>query len=160
MARLASTKLDDREWRRLIKQIKARGTKGWKLLKAVYSIIGFKDVIQHFKDEKNPKGKQWKRWLNRKTGKHDLNVRPSRRGGTKMLQDTGLLRKSIMSKWMKARSRNSIKVFSPLGYSGRHDEGIGKMPKREFMYLSSDAQDKMVGMIAKIISGEVKIHGI
>src|SRR5574343_917853 len=52
------------------------------------SAVMYKDVLNHFEREEGPDGK-WERWAG------GLNERPTKRGGSKMLQDTGRLRLSI-----------------------------------------------------------------
>ena len=48
---------------------------------------------------------------------------------------------------MERRGRDSISIFANAPYAGRHDEGGDGTPARPFMWLSDEAQDKMVDAV-------------
>lgn len=98
---------------------------------------GQRDVVEHFKDERGPKGK----WPNLKS--------PRKRGGTKILQDTGILRASIRS---KAAAREAI-VFTDLVYAATHHFGDSSrnIPARPYMWISKKAKNLMRKTLARFI---------
>lgn len=99
----------------------------------------------------------------------------------KILQLTGDTRKSILPANSRRLNRNSILVFATTNYSGQHDRGeksisshlriiksafgrklkfnvavnvkahTRKMTRRQFMWLSNDAKQKMVDAAAKMV---------
>ena len=104
-----------------------------------WSILGFKDIQQHFKDQSDLKGK-WKP-LKAKTIEARRN---KQKGSIKILQDTGSLRNSLRPGiGLKDFQRDRIILFTPIPYAKKHDEGQRGMPKREFMWLSQDAKNEI-----------------
>jgi len=100
--------------------------------KTVLEIIGakgFKDVIDHFAQEEDRDNKKW------------VGLKYTRkRGGSKILQDTGRLRASIRWRTVKDEAH----IFTNVVYAGVHNFGYKKIPKREFMWVSNKAKDSMV----------------
>ena len=151
--------LDDREWRNFINGMLKRAENKNQLLKGAYNIFGFQDIIDHFENEEGPDGK-WRQRSSNTDRTYDL-IKTGRRkppGGfrrgsftssNKILQLTGNMRKSILSKTVKRKSSNSVKVVSNVEYSGKHDEGdkSKNLPQRQFMWLSDGAMEKMNGFI-------------
>lgn len=122
---------DAKEWESLIKTINDNVTNPKPMLRAAFGTRGFKDVIQHFEQERSPTG-QWK-----------PSQRALREGG-KTLQDTGNLRNNFSPSNIRNSGRDSIVFFNPTPYAAQHDEGTGNSPQREFMWLSGEAQEDML----------------
>jgi len=118
--------------------------------KYAMDVIGakaFKDVVNSFNVEQNEDGKKWAKFKDPKTGKR-VNQRPTKRGGSKLLQDTGILRGSI--RW--AASRLEAKVFTKVKYAKYHDSGEGKM-KRQFMWVNDKLRLQFASDLLKFIKG-------
>jgi len=119
-----------------------------KVLFLKWSIFGFKDIQQHFKDQSGSKGK-WKPLSpitieRRRKGKG--------KGSAQILQDTGSLRNSLRPGiGLKDFQRDRIILFTSIKYAKKHDEGLRGMPKREFMWLSKDAKDQIKKQTIKFI---------
>lgn len=117
---------------------------------------GYTKVIEHFAKEEGPNGK-WGKW--RKTLPNGsvriYNERPTKRGGTKLLQDTGRLRESIVARGYK----KSAEIFAePSNYAGTNysswlDKGTKKMIARKFMWLRSEDRAQYSEDILKYITG-------
>jgi phage gpG-like protein len=158
MAEAANLSFDDQQWRDFLKRNKR--TDWSPILKAVYATIGHKDIVQHFDDEAGPKGR-WKRrsaetqsryskifsgqWKT-PTGFSRSEFNPS----NKVLQKTGLLRGSILPTNVTKVTAHSVRVFSPVKYSGAHDRGSKTLPQREFMWLTDGAKDTMMRAIMQM----------
>lgn len=112
------------------------------------SALMYSDVISHFQSEKDSDGKTWDRWKNPNPPPRRVPRRPTRKGGSKMLQDTGRLRNSLVP-----FVRNDVSgVRTDVDYAVYHNEGTRNMPAREFLYLS----DKVVDMIENDIEKAVR----
>jgi len=102
--------------------------------KTVMGIIGakaYKDVINSFRIEENDDGSKWYKFKDPKTEKR-ISRRPTKRGGTKLLQDTGLLRESI--RWESTALW--AKVFTRRKYAKWHENGTRNIPARSFMWVN------------------------
>ena len=116
--------------------------------KSQMDIIGakaFKEVIENFNKEKNEDGTKWKKWKHK--GKR-VRVRPTKRGGTKLLQDTGRLRQA--NRW--ASSKVQAKVFNKVKYAPYHDKGEGDM-KRQFMWIPQKRVTEFSRLLLNYIKG-------
>lgn len=107
----------------------------------------FKAVIQNFSKEENKDGVKWEKWKDPKT-KARISRRPTKRGGTKLLQDTGRLRGSI--RW--AASNIEARVFTKVKYAKYHNYGDGSM-KRQFMYVDDKTRLKYLKTLLEYIEG-------
>jgi len=130
----SEVRFESKEWDAMIKKINDSVKDPKPLLRAAFATRGFRDIIQHFEQEKGPDG-QWKR-----------SKRAEREGG-KTLQDTGNLRNGFLPGNISNKGKDAIVFFNPVPYSGQHDEGTDGMPQREFMYLTDDAQEDMLNII-------------
>jgi len=92
---------------------------------------GWKDVINHFEQERGPRGK-WK---------------SIKRKG-QILQDTGLLRGSIRFRSIV----NEAIVFSRTKYGKFHETGTSKMVVRKFMWLSSEVKKILSKMLLDYVT--------
>lgn len=127
----AKAVLSDKEFRKFFEKVRTELSHSKNKIAAAYGIFGFKDIMNHFQQEKGSK-QSWKPLKYRKG---------------KPLQDSGYLRQSIISTNYQSIDDHSIRVFANADYSGYHNEGTPRIPKREFMWLSDKAMDNMVKMI-------------
>ena len=143
--------INDREWRIFIKETSSNLSKSNNILKAAYATIGFRDILRHFKSEKGESGKQWEPL---KASTLAARTKGRKRRSPKILQDTGNLRQSFLPTNVKRVGRDAVLVFNNATYSGIHDRGSSKnnIPKRDFMYLTEQAQDAMAKMILNRIA--------
>ena len=155
--------LNTSEWDTLIRQLSANVKKSQRFLKTAAGIYGFQDIIQHFRDESGPDG----RWAPRSAVTQERyaminsgQIKPPRgvaagafNPTNKLLQLTGTLRQSLLptNKGIENHGSDSVRIFSNVVYSRRHNEGGDGVPKREFMWLSDGAQEKMVNAIIQMI---------
>ena len=112
-------------------------------LVARLAVIGFQDVMDHFRKEEGAKksGDTPSSWARlspitiayRRTGKGT--------GGHKILQDTGRLRGSIIP---GTRGTRRAFVSTNLVYAATHQYGRGNIPARPFLWISRSGLDKMV----------------
>lgn len=137
---------NDKEVKEFLKQL-IENTKKVKSFGAEYtgllSAIVYADVMKHFDEEKGSAG-PWKQWS--KSYKETL--KKQGKSGNKILQDTGRLRNNFLpSKHRKTSSGllwfNNAKTKDGKPYAAEHDEGFGRIPQRDFMWLSDDALEKI-----------------
>jgi len=96
--------------------------------------------------KKNADGSAWK--MTWKKGNKEVSTRPSKRGGNKMLEDTGGIRTTLNHKY----TAKTGEVWSGKNYSTYHQNGKGRM-KRQFMYVGKGFE----AWIHKLMGAE--IHG-
>jgi phage gpG-like protein len=106
----------------------------------------FKDVINSFSIEQNEDGGKWERW---KKGSARVSERPTKRGGSKMLQDTGKLRNSI--RW--AANNTEARVFTKTKYAKFHEYGTKYLPIRSFMWVNAKLRVKFLTELLNYIKG-------
>lgn len=142
--------LDDRQWRWFIRDISKKLKNAIKYLKVGASTYGFRDIIDHFRKEEGSDGKWPKRSaftqrLYERKGKKDSRYNPSNR----LLQLTGNLRKSLLpaSGRVRPKGKNTVMLFTDVPYAAKHNYGEGKIPQREFMWLSDQTTQKIVDYI-------------
>src|ERR1041385_123236 len=102
---------------------------------AVLSPIVFKDVMQHFEQQRGSTG-PWKAW----SKAYAEHMQKIGKGGNLILQNTGRLRQSFTPRNYRVVSDgllwfNPAKTESGFPYAFAHDEGGPKLPKRDFMWL-------------------------
>src|SRR3990167_5084069 len=103
----------------------------------------YADVMDHFEKESGEDG-AWKAWSNI----YDQHMKRIGRGGNKKLQFNGRLRQNFKPTNIRQSSKginwyNNAKTKSGYAYAWGHDEGDGKLPQRQFMWLSDKALDKI-----------------
>jgi phage gpG-like protein len=98
---------------------------------ALAAVMMHTDVMDHFKQEMGDDGK-WARFLNRKGRR--VSRRPTKRGGTKLLQDTGDLRGSLtrVYSWSGAEVGTN-KIYAQTHQMGDRSRNIVDRP---FAWLS------------------------
>jgi len=105
-----------------------------------WSIFGFKDIVQHFKDQTGPAG----RWKSLSPVTIRMRRKGKGKGSAKILQDSGELKKSLMPGiGLKDFQGSKVILYTNIPYAKKHDEGFGRIPKREFMWLGRDAKEKI-----------------
>lgn len=137
--------LDDKEVTDFLKGLDTRLKEvkdGKKKFVGLLSAIVFGDVISHFEQEKGSDGK-WKSW----SSSYKKHMNQIGRSGNKVLQFSGRLRQNFKPTDYKS-SRDGINWFNDAvtngyPYAWGHNEGDGKLPKREFMWLSDKAMDSI-----------------
>lgn len=152
-------KLDNTEWMKFLDTVSSNTRRVIEYLKAAASTIGFSDIISHFNTESGPGG-SWPKRSPETDRIYDLigagKLAPPRgfRAGSfsssnKLLQLTGKMRQSVMPGrgGIKVVSGNSIRMSAGTNYSAKHDEGGGRTPQREFMWLSDKAQQLMANFV-------------
>ena len=103
-----------------------------KYLHTAFNVFGFRDVIDHFRRAEGPEGS----WPKRK----DNRTHP-------LLQNTGNLRNGFLPSNIRDIDVATIEFFNPVSYGGFHNWGTKYIPKREFMWLTDETQEKMADYI-------------
>lgn len=121
---------------------------------AVISTFVFQDVINHFEKEQGSAGK-WKAW-SKVYAEHMESVG---KGGNQILQDSGRLRQSFTPGQWRAHPSgiewyNPAKTKDGFPYAFAHNEGGPKLPKRDFMWLSGGAMEKIAEATLAFLTGE------
>lgn len=116
---------------------------GAKKYTTLLSSIVYRDINEHFENEEGSEGK-WEQW----SLYYAIKMKKIGKGGNKILQDTGRLRNSFKPMNVKRTSEgflwfNNAKTKSGFPYAFAHNEGGEKLPKRDFMWLSNEAQEKI-----------------
>ena len=128
--------LSAKEWQKFLKKVD-KIKKPFPLLRSAFFTFGFADIQRHFRAESGPSGA----WAGIK------------RAG-KILQDTGRLKNSILPGNAKQSGRNGILIIASTKaaganteYAGIHNRGEGRVAKREFMWLSAIAQERILNQV-------------
>jgi len=115
----------------------------------VIGIKAWKDVISHFREQSGPDG-FWPR-LSASTIKSRR--KGKKKGGPKILQDTGRLR--MANRWKIVDGGFTVKVFNNTKYAKYHDSDEprrGSLPQRKFMWLSPELESKFAHMLVEYIA--------
>jgi phosphoribosylformylglycinamidine (FGAM) synthase-like amidotransferase family enzyme len=116
---------------------------GEKKFVALMSSVVYADIMDHFKKEQGEDG-AWQHW----SFWYELQLARMGRQGNKILQFNGKLRNNFKPTDVKMTSQgitwfNDAKTKSGFPYAFAHNEGGGKLPKRDFMWASDNAIEKM-----------------
>jgi len=123
------------------------------LAKAMSPIV-FRDIIGHFSKQQGPKGR-WAPWSPR----YRMQMIRRKRGGNKILQDSGKLRNSMIpvSQGRNVSARRdkitwytNAKTQTGFPYAYHHDEGA--KVTRPFMWASDKAMDTIARVAATLIA--------
>jgi len=100
---------------------------------------GFKEIMTNFQKEVGPSNKRWDRLKS-----------PRKRGGSKVLQDTGRLRNSV--KW-RPIGNSDVMLWSNLKYAAAHNFGYPphNLPQRKFMYVPNKFARAMAISFARYV---------
>lgn len=170
MADFAVAEFDNAEVRDFLKDMDSRLKKiegGAKEFIGVLSAIVYRDVNSHFEKEQGSGG-PWAKWAksyqdsiagkvffrtigNRVVQFNTANMEnppPPPRAPGKKLQDDGTLKNSFKPTNARKTSGgilwfNNAATKSGFPYAYAHDEGGPKLPKRDFMWLSDQAQENI-----------------
>jgi hypothetical protein len=161
--------IDSRAWDTLFTSIVNATARPTKILRAAMATRGYRGIIGKFKEERGPDGPWEKRAPSTQKRYADIQAghlsppagfpRAAFNPSNRLLQLTGALRKSLMPGSLKEQTEdyahNAILVFSPLGYSGTHDEGDPSrgIPARPFMWLSPKELDETADIVLKLALG-------
>jgi len=118
-----------------------KGGKSEKKFFTSISAVVLADVFKHFASEEGSEG-PWKEW-SQSYKKAIAGPKPPRQPGM-ILQDSGRLRQSFIPSNYSISDKgiywfNNAKTKSGFPYAYAHNEGGGKLPKRDFMWLSDSA---------------------
>lgn len=152
----ATAVLKDEQWREFLVKVKLSVKEPYPILKLGATTYGFKDIINHFRDERGETG-GWKKrskatqeqYASR--GKTNARYNPS----NKLLQLTGNLRGTLLpTKGEIKREGKGALLFTTVPYAGRHNYGKN-MPKREFMWLSGATMEDIAKLFLSKMTGEL-----
>jgi phage gpG-like protein len=142
---MISVKIDNEHLKTMVADIAERCANPNQAMKEV-SILMMKDVQEHFKKEEGSEGKWAKLAPSTVAWKYKNKYAPP----VKTLVNTGqLLRRNIPE-----HGRDYAKVFNDMSYAVYHEQpngGGGKIPKRDFMWISNKARDLIVKVMANYI---------
>lgn len=148
--------LDDNTVQKFLKTVQKRFgdvSKGNRVVANMIYPRVFRDVIQHFKDEKGPDG-QWTAWSDA-YAEHMARIGKS---GNRLLQDTGRLRNAFEVGTHQPADGflfvNKAKTDAGFPYAQAHDEGGPKLPKRQYMWVSMEALEDVGSMVLNWIVGD------
>jgi len=158
-------KFDDKEWRAFLGSILNKAKDMTRILSVAYGTAGIADIKRHFEDEQGPTAP----WKPRKQATDErylliaLGLYKAPKGTTKgqynptnkILQMTGMLKRSFLPSNWRRKSATAIEVFSNDTKSGAHDRGNKEknIPARPFMWISGKGKDVMAQIILdKLIS--------
>lgn len=156
--------LDATSWETFLKALSGKMDKSDQYLRAAAGTVGFKDIIEHFAEEKGPNGawpirspstkERYARILSGMSKPPAGTARGAFDPSNKLLQLTGLLRQSLMpgKGGIRSGGKNAVVMFTNVVYARTHDEGRGPIPQREFMYLSEGGQQRMVDVLLGMIT--------
>lgn len=107
------------------------------------SAIVFKDVHSHFKSGQGSNG-PWQRW----SDGHRKQMAKRGRSESNMLQDSMRLFNNFKMTNVRTSEAgpvwfNDAKTKSGFAYAYAHNEGGTQLPKRDFMWLSDQAEEKI-----------------
>lgn len=127
---------------------------GAKAFGALASAVVFGDIISHFEKQQGSEG-AWAPW----SSAYRTHMDKIGKGGNMILADTGRLRQSFTPTSYRQVNEgilwfNPAKTKSGFPYAAAHDEGGPKLPKRDFMWLSDEAKDKLEDVTLKFIEDE------
>jgi len=142
MAITVAAEFEDKEVRAFLRNMDSRlkDIKGGRRQYAsLISVLVFRDVIDHFKNEEGPEGK-WKAW----SDKYKFHMQKIGKSGNLILTDDRTLVNNNRFGNFRNQS-NGILFFNPTPYAEAHDEGSPKknLPARPFMWLSKHAMDEI-----------------
>lgn len=118
-----------------------------KALGGLISSVVSRDVDDHFRYEQGPNGR-WRAWSTIYTEY----MKRRKRGGNKILQDTGNLRQhSVPTPFRNIKGGalfyNNAKTKGGFPYAMAHQEGLGRLPKRKFLWLSKGAMQAITRQV-------------
>lgn len=147
MAESAEFTFDSKEWIKFLSELdkKWKDIETRKTFGGVVSSTVYKDIIEHFEEEKGPEGK-WDEWSNA----YATHLKKIGRSGNKILQFSGRLRQSFTPQSWRS-TEDGILFFNKVPYAKHHDEGESsyKGNPRKFMWLSNKGMNSIVEQTLK-----------
>jgi hypothetical protein len=148
--------LDVSGWDIFLSNLSGRYRNASDYLKLAVQTKGRADVLDHFRTSQGPHG-AWKprspktqqAYANYKSGRWKASGHAGKYDPNNLLLVlTGRLRGSIQPAGkeggVRVLDKNAVMLYSAVEYSRAHDQGIpGRLPQREFMWLSSEGQEKV-----------------
>ena len=146
MAFSGEIEFDDEEIRKFFNNFKKRlkaVDNGEKKFAALLSAIVYGDIMDHFKKEEGPQGK-WPAW----SKIYREHMDKIGQGGNNLLQFSGRLRQNFLPTSVRTTKDNiewfnNAKTKKGFPYAAAHNEGGSKLPKRNFMWASDNAVERM-----------------
>lgn len=146
MAEIAYTEFKDEEVKQFLKSVisKVDDVKNQKKKYiGLLSSIVYSDIMNHYKKEEGSQG-PWKDWSKR----YEKHMEKIGRSGNNILQFDGKLRQNFKPTDVKTSSKgimwfNDAKTKKGFPYAYAHDTGGPILPKRDFMWLSEEAMEKI-----------------
>ena len=112
-----------------------------------------RDVIQHFERQEGSDG-GWTPW----SDSYSEFMAKIGKSGNLILQNTGRLRNSFQPSSKQTKGQfawvNPAKTSEGFAYAYAHDEGGSRLPKRDFMWLSDDAQEDVAKIMLDYVVGD------
>ena len=102
--------------------------------------IGSRDIVEHFNKTEGPGGRKWKALKS-----------PRKNGGSKPLNDKGVLRNTMRVE----AGRYFVTLIKNVKYAAIHNEGYAarNIAQRKFMYTTKTAKKSMVKTLLRYIIG-------
>lgn len=144
----------DKQVKDFLNQITQNVNKVEDKAKAVWGLLGgiaYRDVIQHFENEKGPEGK-WVKW----SDIYRAHMNKIGKGSNKILQDKGTLRQGVTIESNRAQIKKGVLLVNRVPYAHRHDEGTDGMPMRKFFWISDKALEDMSDQVLQFLFKGVK----
>ncbi len=149
MADVMYTEFDDKEVQDFLHNIQSKlkaVENGKKEYYGLLSAIIYQDINDHFAKQEGSEG-PWKQW----SKSYQAAMQRRGKAGNLILQDSGKMRQNFKPTNVRTTSGgilwfNDAKTKSGFPYAAAHDEGgstAGRPPKRDFMWLSDKAMDKV-----------------
>lgn len=156
--------LDATEWETFLKVVDGKLKNPNPMLTAAYSTVGHADILRHFRAQVGPSGPWQERHLT--TQLRDAKVYSGKWQpwpGTRrswyqpdrpLLTFSGKMRQALLTGQKSVRNlgHGVVEAFNRMAYSGKHDRGEG-VPRREFMWFSKDAMDRMAQALLHFVTG-------
>lgn len=154
MADQAEIVLEDERVRELLAELTGKVDKITERDKAVVGLLSaivYRDVIRHFEREEGPDGR-WKAW----SASYTKFMSSIGRSNNRILQFSGRLRSAFAPTNIKTSADgitwfNNAKTSNGFPYAAAHDEGGGRLPQRQFMWLSDEALSDIEDEIIKFL---------
>lgn len=136
----------DKEVSEFLRDMKTRLSKvkgSEKKFVGLLSAMVFSDVMDHFEKEQGSEG-PWRAW----SISYADHMQKIGRSGNKKLQFTGFMRGSFQPGNYRSTADgpmwfNPAQTKGGFPYAAAHDEGGDQLPKRDFMWLSDNAVEKI-----------------
>lgn len=151
-------KFDDSGWKKILSKL-GNMKRALEIVKSIARVVAFKEVIQHFRDEKGERG-TWPDWspsykeYRQRLAGRSATPRARKQASAqkirlveldKKLVLTGRLRQNFLPSNIKTKGNDSVVLFNPVEYASQHDQGSPskRIPQRQFMWMSGHGMELM-----------------